>query len=85
MHRTGKKEKKKKKKEKRKKKKKKCRLTVSLYIGFMALAVQCQRSLVSRRAWSVACQPQATHRSRGGDLRAMYAMQVQAVVIIETS
>jgi len=41
MHRTEKKEKKKRKKRKKKRerKKKKCGLTVSLYIGFMALAV----------------------------------------------
>jgi len=34
-----------KRKKKRERKKKECGLTVSLYIGFMALAIQCQRSL----------------------------------------
>jgi len=53
-------------KQKRERKKMKRTLTVSLYISFMALAVQCWQSLVGRRAWSVACQPQAVHRSHGG-------------------
>ena len=86
--RTGLGKKKRKTKKKKKKKKKKCGLTVSLYIGFMALAVRCRRSLCGSKG--VVGRVPTTVRvqkpwGRGeGYARVMHTMWVE-VVVVKTS
>ena len=88
MHRTGKKEKKKQKnkkqKQKRERKKKKHTLAVSLYISFMALAVQCQRSLCGLRGMVSCVLTIGCDQKPWGDMRVMHVMCVQ-VVVVKTS
>jgi len=69
---------------KEKEKKKKHRLTESLYISFMPLAVQCQWSLCGLKG-VVGCVPTTGHAQKlwggRGHAQVMHAMWVQAVVI----
>jgi len=73
--------KKKTKKKKRERKKKKCTLAGSLYIGFMALAVRCQRSLCGLRGVVGRVLTTGHVQKPWGDMRVMHAMCVQAVVV----
>ena len=65
----------------KKKKKMKRRLTVSLYIGFMALAVRCQRSLCGSKGVVGRVPTTGRVQKPWGDMRVMHAMWVQAVVV----